>query len=80
MVKSKLPPQRDSNLEAVEPHPEKGAIKFFLKKSNQNKESKNIQNDNHTNKHTKPFSLKATYAPSFVSSSGLKVPGIFVII
>ena len=29
MVKSKLPPQSGSSLEAVEPHPKKGAIKFF---------------------------------------------------
>ena len=31
MVKSKLPPRSGSSLEAVEPHPEKGAIKFFFK-------------------------------------------------
>ena len=30
MVKSKLPPQSGSSLEAVEPHPKKGAIKFFF--------------------------------------------------
>ena len=30
MVKSKLPPGSGSSLEAVEPHPEKGAMKFFL--------------------------------------------------
>ena len=28
VVKSKLPPRSGSSLEAVEPHPEKGAIKF----------------------------------------------------
>ena len=30
MVKSKLPPQSGSSLETVEPHPQKGAIKFFF--------------------------------------------------
>ena len=30
MVKSKLPPRSDSSLEAVEPHPQKSAIKFFF--------------------------------------------------
>ena len=29
VVKSKLPPRSGSSLEAVEPYPEKGAIKFF---------------------------------------------------
>ena len=29
VVKSKLPPRSDPSLEAVEPHPEKGTIKFF---------------------------------------------------
>ena len=29
MVKSKLPPRRGCSLVAVEPHPEKGAIKFL---------------------------------------------------
>ena len=29
--KSKLPPRSGSSLGAVEPHPEKGAIKFFFK-------------------------------------------------
>ena len=29
MVKSKLPPRSGSSLEAVEPHPQKGAIKFL---------------------------------------------------
>ena len=29
VVKSKLPPRSGSSLEAVEPHPEKGAIKLF---------------------------------------------------
>ena len=31
MVKSKLPPLSGSGLEAVESHPQKGAIKFFFK-------------------------------------------------
>ena len=30
MVKSKLPPRSGCSLEAVEPHPEKGAIKLFF--------------------------------------------------
>ena len=30
MVKSKLPPQSGPSLEAVEPHSEKGAIKYFF--------------------------------------------------
>ena len=30
MVKSKLPPRSGSSLEAVEPYPERGAIKFFF--------------------------------------------------
>ena len=30
MVKSKLPPRSGFSLEAVEPHPDKGAIKFFF--------------------------------------------------
>ena len=30
MVKSKLPPRSGSSLEAVESHPEKGAIKFVF--------------------------------------------------
>ena len=30
MVKSKVPPRSVSSLEAVEPHPKKGAIKFFF--------------------------------------------------
>ena len=30
VVKSKLPPRSGSSLEAVEPHPQKGAIKFFF--------------------------------------------------
>ena len=34
MVKRKLPPRSGSSLEAVEPHPQKGAIKFFLKDFN----------------------------------------------
>ena len=37
MVKSKLLPRSGSSLEAVEPHPQKGAIKFFsffLRKKN----------------------------------------------
>ena len=29
VVKSKLPPRSGSSLEVVEPHPKKGAIKFF---------------------------------------------------
>ena len=29
MVKSKLPPRSGSSLEAVEPHPQKGALKFL---------------------------------------------------
>ena len=29
VVKSKLPPRKGSSLEAVAPHPQKGAIKFF---------------------------------------------------
>ena len=32
MVKNKLPPRSGSSLEAVEPHQQKWAIKFFLKK------------------------------------------------
>ena len=32
VVKSKLPPRSGSSLEAVEPHPWKGAIKFFFQK------------------------------------------------
>ena len=32
MLKSKLPPQNDSSLEAVEPHPEKRAKKTFFHK------------------------------------------------
>ena len=31
MVKSKLPPRSGSSLGAVEPHPQKGAIKFIFK-------------------------------------------------
>ena len=34
MVKSKLPPQNDSSVEAVEPHPEKRAKKTFFIKRN----------------------------------------------
>ena len=30
MIKSKLPPQSGCSLEAVEPHPQKAAIKFFI--------------------------------------------------
>ena len=30
MVKSKLPPRSGTSLEAVEPHPQKGAIKVFF--------------------------------------------------
>ena len=34
VVKSKLPPRSGSSLEAIEPHPLKGAIKFFNKTKN----------------------------------------------
>ena len=33
MVKSKLPPRSGSSLEVVEPHQQKGAIKFFFLKA-----------------------------------------------
>ena len=34
VVKNKLPPRSGSSLEAIEPHPLKGAIKFFNKTKN----------------------------------------------